>query len=270
MTGDELPGPDPRPWLEGSGPVDTHCHLFLMEADPSEAAREARARGVEALVCAGVDRESSRRSRDLADSLAGVFATAGVHPHSAAAFGAEDGAEIEELLADPRVVAVGETGLDYYRLLSPAPDQQRVFRTHCALARETGKPLVVHTRDAWEDVLRILEEERAERVVLHCFSGDADVAREAAARGYLSSFAGNLTYPKNEHLRAAAAQIPADLLLTETDSPFLAPQALRGRDNSPQNVRAVVEALAAARAQDAAEVARTTAGNARKAFGLPS
>ena len=247
---------------------DTHCHLFLMDGDPAEAAAAARDAGVEGLVCVGVDAETSRRSRELADSISGVFATAGVHPNSATELDAA-GAAIEELAADPRVVGIGETGLDYYREGAPRDDQHRAFRAHCALARETGKPLVVHTRDAWEDVLRILEEERAERVVLHCFSGDTAIAREASARGYHCSFAGNVTYPANAHLRHAAAEVAAELLLTETDSPFLAPHPLRGRDNEPGNVRLVVEALAEARGEDAGDVAARAVANARRAFRLP-
>jgi TatD DNase family protein len=252
------------------GLVDTHCHLFLMDGEPAAAVRAARDAGVIQLVCAGIDPESSRRSRELADGLAGVFATAGVHPHTADRWDPAAGAAIEELLADARVVAVGETGLDYYRMRSPAEDQARAFRDHCALSRETGKPLVVHSREAWEDVLRILEEERVARAVLHCFSGGQPEAREAAARGYFCSFAGNLTYPRNGDLRAAAAEVPLDRLLVETDSPFLAPQALRGRDNQPANVGHVARALAEARGQDPAEVARATAGNAVRAFGLPA
>ena len=251
------------------GLFDTHCHLFLMDGEPAPAVEAARAAGVEGMVCAGIDAETSGRSRDLADSLVGVFATAGVHPHTASQWGASAGAAIEELAGDARVVAVGETGLDYYRLLSPAEDQQRAFRAHCALSRETGKPLVVHTRDAWADVLRILGEERVDRVVLHCFSGGVAEAGEAAARGYLCSFAGNLTYPPNDGLREAASRVPRDLLLVETDSPFLAPQPLRGRDNAPANVGTVLEALAEARGEDPAVLARATLANARRAFSLP-
>jgi TatD DNase family protein len=253
------------------GPLfDSHCHLFLMEGDPAAAVEAAREAGVAGLVCVGIDPESSRRSRELADALAGVFATAGVHPHDAEEFDASAGAAVEELAHDPRVVGVGETGLDYYRMRSPAEDQQRAFRAHCALARETGKPLVIHTRDAWDDVLRILDEERAERVILHCFSGDPAVAREAAARGYHCSFAGNVTYPKNVSLRQSAAEVPAELLLTETDSPFLAPQEARGDDNTPANVGLVVRALAEARGEEPAETGRYVLENARRAFALPS
>jgi TatD DNase family protein len=251
-----------------AGVVDSHCHLFLME-DPQAAVESARAGGVTGLVCVGIDGESSRRSRDLADALAGVFATAGVHPHTSSEWGAAAGAEIEELVGDPRVVAVGETGLDYHRMRSPVEDQQRSFRAHCSLARETGKPLVVHTREAWPDVLGILEEEGAERVVLHCFSGDAGVAREASARGYHCSFAGNLTYPSSPLLRDAAAVVPEELLLVETDAPFLPPQSLRGRDNRPENIHRVLEALADVRGEDPGTLAEATAANAGRVFGLP-
>ena len=161
-----------------------------------------RAKG--APICVGIDPVSSRRSLEMAESFRGVFATAGVHPHSASEFDRPAGSAIEELLADPLVVGVGETGLDYYRRLSPPDDQQRAFRTHIALSRETCKPLVVHVRDAWDDALRILAQEGAERVVLHCFSGDEQVVREAAGRGYFLSFAGNLTYPGAGPLKAAA------------------------------------------------------------------
>lgn len=250
--------------------VDTHCHLFLMDGEPQATVEQARAEGVAAVVCAGIDAESSRRSQELADAVSGVFATAGVHPHSASDFDALAGSAVEELLADPRVVAVGETGLDYYRMMSPPDDQRKAFRAHCGLARETGKPIVVHTREAWDDVLAILEEERVERVVLHCFSGDSVIAKEAAARRYFCSFAGNVSYPKNGELRAAAAEIPLDLLLVETDSPFLAPQSVRGSDNVPANVGLVVDALAEARGEKTTDIAEATTRNARTAFGLPA
>lgn len=249
--------------------IDTHCHLFLMEEEPGDLVRDARAAGVGSLVCVGVDRASSHRSRELADSLPGVFATAGVHPHDAKDFDDATGAEIEELLSDPRVVAVGETGLDRFRMLSPAEDQERVFRAHCSLAREHDKPIVVHVRDAWPDVLRVLDEERLDRVILHCFSGGREEAHEASRRGYYCSFAGPVTYPKNEQLRAAAALLPEELLLLETDSPYLPPQPLRGRPNAPANLRLNLEAVAETRGQDPVELEAATEVNARAAFGLP-
>jgi TatD DNase family protein len=248
--------------------VDTHCHLFLMEREAAEVVAEARAAGVGRLVCVGIDPESSRRSAELAQSFRGVFASAGMHPHSASALDRRAGAVIEELLADPLVVAVGETGLDYYRRLSPPEDQRRAFRAHIALSRETGKPLVVHVREAWEDAMAILEEEGADRVVLHCFSGDRQVAREAVARGYFVSFAGNVTYPGAEALRRAVGAVDDDHLVVETDSPFLAPQAVRGTPNAPANLPMVLGAVAAARRVVAGEVAARTGAAARRAFPL--
>jgi TatD DNase family protein len=246
--------------------VDTHCHLFLLDQDPGAVVEGARAAGVDTLVCVGIDPESSRRSLELAESFRGVFATAGVHPHTASDFDDAAGAEIEELLGSPQVVAVGETGLDFYRMLSPREDQERVFRAHIGLSRESGKPLVVHVREAWAEALAVLEEERAERVVLHCFSGDAVVAREATSRGYVLSFSGNITYPKNAALREAATVVPEDRVVVETDSPFLSPQPLRGRDNTPANVTLVIEELARARGSSPEAMRSATTANARTAF----
>jgi TatD DNase family protein len=258
---------EPKPELPvQSAAVDSHCHLFLLEGDPSDAVERARGAGVGTIVCPGIDPESSRRSVELADSFRGVFATAGMHPHDAAAFDARAGAEIEELLGNPRVVAVGECGLDFYRMRSPREDQVRVFRAHLSLARESDLPLVVHVRDAWEPILRLLDEGSAERVVLHCFTGDEDLARECAARGWYLSFAGNVTYPKNTHIRAAAGAVPLDRILVETDSPFLAPQRIRGRDNEPANVVDVVDAIASVRGEPVENVRTATSGNASNAF----
>ena len=249
-----------------SGAVDTHCHLFLMDSEPSGVVEAARAAGVDRLICVGVDPETSRRSLELADSIEGVFATAGMHPHDASGFDKEAGARIEELLHDPRMIGVGECGLDYFRMHSPKEDQERTFRAQIALSNDTGKPLVVHVRDAWPDVLRVLDEGSAERVVIHCFSGDAVIARECAARGYWVSFAGNITYPKNEHFRQAAKALDVDRILVETDSPFLAPQTMRGRDNEPANVMTTIGEIARVRDVDVDAIVEATAKNARAAF----
>lgn len=249
-----------------SGAVDAHCHLFLLDGEPSDAVEAARAAGVSTLVCAGIDPESSYRAVALAESLPAVFATAGMHPHDASRFDAKAEAEIEGLLANPQVVGVGECGLDLFRLRSPREDQERVFRRHIALSRSADLPLVVHVREAWPEILRLLAEGRAERVVLHCFSGDADVARECADRGYFLSFAGNVTYPKSRQIRAAVSAAPLDHILVETDSPFLAPQCLRGRDNEPANVVSVIEEIARVRGESFDRVREATAANARVAF----
>jgi len=249
-----------------TGAVDTHCHLFLLDHEPAQVVETAKAAGVDRLICVGVDPATSARSAELADSLEGVFATAGMHPHDASDFDQAASARIEELLHDARVIGVGECGLDYFRMHSPAEDQIRVLQTHIALSNETGKPMVVHVRDAWPDVLRVLDEGSAERVVIHCFSGDAAIARECAARGYWISFAGNVTYPKNEHLRQAAVAVDLDRIVVETDSPFLSPQKLRGSNNEPANVMLTIAEIARVRDDDVEKIVTATAENARSAF----
>ena len=249
-----------------SGAVDSHCHLFLLDGDPASAVVEARTAGVDTIVCVGIDPGSSRRSMDLAESLPGVFATAGMHPHDAASFDATARAEIEALLTNPLVVAVGECGLDFFRMRSPKEDQERALREQVVMARASDLPLVIHVRNAWADIFRLLDEGSAERVVLHCFSGDADIAKACVDRGWFVSFAGNVTYPKNDHLRSAASSVPLDRILVETDSPFLAPQRLRGRGNAPANVLDVIAEIANARGATVEIVRETTARNARTAF----
>ncbi|HSL10460.1 MAG TPA: TatD family hydrolase [Actinomycetota bacterium] len=249
-----------------SGAVDTHCHLFLGDREPSELVEAARSAGVDRLICVGIDAATSEASRVLAESLPGVFATAGVHPHDASTFDPAASRQIEELVLDPRVIGVGECGLDYFRMHSPVDDQRRTLEAHVELSNGSGKPMVVHVRDAWPDVLEILEKREATRVVIHCFSGDVDIARECARRGYWMSFAGNLTYPKNAHLRDAAEIVAEDRLLVETDSPFLSPQKVRGRDNEPANVMLTIEELARIRDVQIRDLVDITSRNARSAF----
>ena len=249
-----------------TGAVDTHCHLFLLDREPAEVVEAARAKGVDRLICVGVDPETSARSLEFAESFEGVFATAGMHPHDAETFDRRASARIEELLHDPRVVGVGECGLDYFRMRSPKDDQIRTLEAHVGMSNDSGKPMIVHVRDAWGDVMDVLGRTRAEHVVIHCFSGDAEIARECAARGYSVSFAGNITYPKNEHLRGAARAVPIDRLLVETDSPFLAPQTLRGRDNEPANVQVTIDEIARVREEPADDDRAATADNAHAVF----
>ncbi|HEX2089263.1 MAG TPA: TatD family hydrolase [Actinomycetota bacterium] len=260
-----LPSPD-----DVASAVDTHCHLFLMEESPEDVVLSASEAGVDRLICVGVDVETSNRSVELARQFADVFATAGVHPHTASDFDRNARAAIEALASESVVVGIGETGLDYYRQLSPPEDQHRAFRVHIAVSAESGKPLVVHVREAWDDAMRILEEEGAERVVLHCFSGDQSLAKEAATRGYFVSFAGNVTYPNAGVLRDAAGVVPADQILCETDSPFLTPQAVRGRTNSPANLPLTLAVLADVRDVSVAELTAATAAAAESVFGLPA
>ena len=258
---------DPNPEVPvQSGAVDTHCHLFLMDQEPAVAVEAARAAGVQRLICVGVDVETSERSIVLASELAAVSASAGVHPHDADGFDDAAAARVEELLRDPAVVGVGECGLDWFRMHSERDAQIRTLRTHVELSKDCGKPMIVHVRDAWDDALRVLDEGSAERVVIHCFTGDAAVARECERRGYWLSFAGNVTYPKNVHMREAAASVSLDRVLVETDGPFLAPQKLRGTDNAPQNVLLTLAELARVREEPIELLTEATVSNAEAAF----
>jgi TatD DNase family protein len=254
-----------------SGAVDTHCHLFLMDQEPAVAVETAKAAGVERMICVGVDVPTSERSLEIAAQLEGVYGSAGVHPHDADGFDDAAAQRIETLLRDPLAVGVGECGLDWFRMHSEREAQLETLAAQIELARAVDKPMIVHVRDAWDDALRVLAAGSAERVVIHCFTGDADVARECARRGYWLSFAGNVTYPKNAHMRDAAAVVGLDRVLVETDSPFLAPQKLRGSDNAPQNVLLTLAALAEIRDEPLDLLVEATATNAVQAFpGLPS
>jgi TatD DNase family protein len=237
-----------------------------MDQEPAVAVEAARAARVERMICVGVDVPTSERSIEIASKLEGVRASAGVHPHDADGFDDEAAARIETLLKDPAVVGVGECGLDWFRMHSERDAQLRTLAAHIELARGCGKPMIVHVRDAWDDALRVLDEGSAERVVIHCFTGDAEIARECERRGYWLSFAGNVTYPKNAHMREAAAVVSLDRVLVETDSPFLAPQKLRGIDNAPKNVVITLAELAGVRDEPLELLAEATVSNAEAAF----
>jgi TatD DNase family protein len=255
--------------------VDSHCHLDIMEADVGQALTDARAVGITRVLTIGTDLASSRWAADCAAQHAGVYAAAAVHPNETqAAVGAtRDGAEavlaeIEKLAGQPQVRAVGETGLDYYRDWSPPQVQRDWFRAHIGIAKRAGKALVIHDREAHEDVLRILAEEGPpERVVFHCFSGDAAMARQCAEAGYVMSFAGNLTFASAEPLRSAAAAAPAELLMVETDAPFLAPVPCRGRPNAPWMAAHTLRRLAEIKRIGLAEMCELVSGTADGVFG---
>lgn len=224
---------------------DSHCHLDLIGGDPVETRAAAAAVGIAPLVTIGVDAPTSRWQAEVADRVPGVYAAVAIHPNEVDAAAADDLDEIRRLAGLPQVRAIGETGLDYFRQTSGAAAQQESFRAHIAIAKETGKALVIHDRDAHADVLRILEEEGPpERTVFHCFSGDAELARTCVRAGYVLSFAGNLTFASAAALRTAAAAVPIENLLVETDAPFLTPVPFRGRPNAPYLTPHTVRALA--------------------------
>jgi TatD DNase family protein len=256
--------------------VDTHCHLGLCEPGDNELVGAARAVGVRRVLTVGIDAAGSREAIAAAEEHEEVYACVGRHPNGATGFDEDAAAEIDELAAHPQVAAVGETGLDYYRERAPREDQRRAFEAQIEIAREAGKPLVIHVRDGAQetagealaetfDILR----SRAEgvEVVLHCFSAPPGWVGDAAERGWNCSFAGNLTYPSAEALREAARLVPDELLLVETDSPFLAPQSERGRPNQPANVVATAERLAEVRGVSYGELERLVEANAARVFG---
>jgi TatD DNase family protein len=247
--------------------IDTHAHLDACAEAAEVIVSRAREAGVERIVAVGTGLESSRSTLAIAEREEGVFAALGVHPHQA---GERDGDRLDELrplLAHPKAVAVGETGLDFYRDYAPRGRQAALFDASLALAAEVGKAVVVHTRAAAAETAGALARFPG-AVVLHCFSSP-ELLPVALERGYYVSFAGNVTYPKAEELRAAAARVPVDRLLMETDSPYLAPQPRRGRPNEPANVVHTLDALARARGDDRDELAAQIDENARAAFGLP-
>ncbi|HEX8003284.1 MAG TPA: TatD family hydrolase [Mycobacteriales bacterium] len=250
--------------------VDAHCHLDLMGVgdDLDEAMALSASVGVPRVVTIGIDVETSALAARQAAVHPGVLAAAAIHPNHASEATDEALRAIESLAALDRVRAIGETGLDYYRDTAPVADQHRSFRAHIAIAKASGKALVIHDREAHDDVLRLLAEEGApERTVFHCFSGDAAMARVCADRGYYLSFAGNVTFKNAGHLREAAAVAPLDLLLVETDAPFLTPMPYRGRPNAPYLIPLTVRALAEVKGLTEDEVAGAVAANAGRVFG---
>ena len=253
--------------------ADSHCHLDIMGGDVAEQLRAAAAVGIDTVVQIGVDVESSRLSAQLALEFANVHGAVALHPNEAGRGQATAEAleQIATLARLPQVKAIGETGLDHFRTEGTDGHrlQEESFRAHLQIAKDTGKAVVIHDRDAHEDVLRVLREEGApETVVFHCFSGDAAMARICADAGYYLSFAGPVTFKPNDELRAAAAVCPQDRLLVETDAPFLTPMPYRGRPNAPYLVPLTVRAIAAARGEDVDEVCHALAANTKRAFAL--
>lgn len=253
---------------EPSRLIDSHCHLDML-GDPDGAVELARADGLAAIVTVGIDVASSRLAIGLAERLGDVYATVGLHPH--AADGLDDAlvGELEELAAHPRVVAVGECGLDFYRDLASRDAQRRAFSAQIELARRAGLPLVVHVREAGEEAMAQLAAEAGDlTVIMHCFSLPGFVD-ECNARGYYASFAGNVTYKNAGDLRAAAARVREDRLMVETDAPFLTPVPNRGNSNTPAWVAHTAAVVAEVRGWDAAHCAEVTSANARRVFALP-
>jgi TatD DNase family protein len=247
--------------------IDSHAHLDLIERPPTEVVADAEAAGVHRVLSIGIDGNSCRAALQLAEDFPQVRVAIGRHPNAATGFDDADRAELAALAAHDDCVAIGETGLDYYRDGAPRADQERAFTAQLELARELDKPVVIHTRAAENDTLDHLRR-HAEglRIVMHCFSMP-DRLDECLERGYWISFAGNTTYPKAPELRKAAARVPAERLLVETDSPFLAPQAVRGKPNEPRHVVATARVVAEARGTTYEELEAAVERNGAALFG---
>jgi TatD DNase family protein len=247
--------------------VDTHCHLDHCEAPVPHLVSRARNAGVERLLAIGMTGESCRHALAAADRHEEVFACIGRHPHESEGFDDAGLAELEELSAHGKARAIGETGLDYKRDYSPRDDQQRAFVAQIELARRLGRPLVIHTRFAAEDTLDLLARHAdGQPVIIHCFSL-TDRVEECVERGYYCSFAGNVTYPKATDLQRAAAAIPDELLLVETDAPFLSPQAQRAKANEPAFVTKTAEFVAQLRATSYEAIDQIVSANSARLFG---
>lgn len=238
--------------------IDTHAHLDALDEDPEAVVVRAREAGVTRILTVG-----TAQAVELAERFEDVYAVVGVHPHEAATGNVD---EIRRLQQHPKVVAVGEIGLDWYRDYAPPDAQRYMFESQLGLAAELGKPVVIHTRAADDDTLEALSSFDG-TVVLHCFSSPR-LLPTAIERGWYVSFAGNATFPNASELRVSASQVPADRILAETDCPYLAPQPVRGRRNEPAYVVHTLAALAEVRGEDAAELERRIDGNATACFGL--
>jgi TatD DNase family protein len=249
---------------------DTHAHLHFPDfaTDFDGMMTRARAVGVRMMVTIGTDAETSRAAVAIAERAPDVWASVGLHPHDAERGDDALFAELERLAGSPRVVALGEMGLDFFRNLSPRPVQETAFRRQIALARALRKPVVVHCRDAHEETLAILAEERVNDVggIMHCFSGDVEIARRCLDLGLLVSLAGPVTYPNARALPDVARFVPADRLVVETDCPYLPPQPYRGKRNEPSYLVITAARVADVRKESLDELGPRMAENARRLF----
>lgn len=257
----------------GPGPMfDSHAHLndSRFAADRPEVLARARAAGLHGCVIVGYDLPSSQVALQLAEAEPDLWCAVGVHPHDADAVTPALLDGLRDLAGHARVVAIGETGLDYYRNLSPPTVQRQAFVAFITLAQELALPLIVHCREAQDDCLAVLDAHRdpGQTIVMHCFAGEMAFARQCLERGFLLGLAGTITYPKAFALRQVAAEAPLEQLLIETDCPWLPPQGYRGQRNEPAYVRHVAQVIAQERGLDVEAVSTQTEQNARRAFGI--
>lgn len=251
--------------------IDTHAHLQMnkYDSDRNEAVARAVEAGVECIINASFDLPSSQRAVELAEEHENLYAAVGVHPHDAKLLDHKAYDALRELAKHPKVVAIGEMGLDYYRDLSPRSIQKLAFEKQLRLAAEVDLPVIVHNRDAHQDTIAILKQHADQlRGVMHCFSGDIAFADNCIQLGLYISFAGPITYPKSHELRNVAAHVPENSFFVETDCPYLTPQFKRGKRNEPSYVKVVAKKIAEIRRVTFPEIARLTTSNARAMFGV--
>ena len=250
--------------------IDTHAHLYYdnLKNQLAKVVERAEAAGVTQIICVGTDLPSSETSISIAEKYDAVFATVGVHPHDAKDTPDDYLRQLRDLASHSKVVAMGEMGLDYFRDFSPRNVQKEVFQSQLALARELDLPAVIHNRDADEDILKILEEVRYEKSVLHCFSSNTEMAGRAISLGCLLSFTGNVTFGKN-HTESVLLTTPLNRIMLETDCPFMTPVPNRGKLNEPANILHIAQWIAKIKRIDVSEVAESTTSTAQFFFNLP-
>jgi len=251
--------------------IDTHAHLDLIEdKQPVDVIKEANRENVNIIITVGISIESSRKAIQIASQFENVFASVGIHVHDASAVFSKDFQEIIMLAKEARVVALGETGLDYYRNYSEPGDQRQLFIWHIEAAKLLCLPLIIHCRNSDEDMIKMLYENKVVNGVMHCFSGSSELLNACLDLGLYISFAGNITYKNAENLRMLAKRVPLEKLLIETDSPYLAPQNYRGKTNYPKYVTSVASVLARIKNLSIKHLMETTTKNAIDLFGLES
>ena len=248
--------------------IDTHCHLDFPEFDQDrdEVIKRAKSQGIEYIINIGSSLEGSKKSLELAKKYDCIYATVGIHPHAADKFDKKEEAALRELAKEDKIVAIGEIGLDYYKNYSEAPSQRLMFISLLQLAKDLDLPLVIHSRQARDDTLRVLKEAMPIKAVVHCFSGDEIFLKDCLSLGFFISFTCNITYRKADNLRNLVKITPLERLLLETDAPFLPPEGLRGRRNEPLYVKNLASEIAKIKEINLDEVAQFTTANAKNFF----
>lgn len=251
--------------------IDSHCHLYMgsWSKNMDDVLARAQERGVGKIICPGIDIDSSWQSLTIAKNHANVFAAAGIHPHDASNAPADFINQLRDIFTQPKIVALGEIGLDYYRNISDAETQRKVFKKQLQLAKEMNLPVIIHNRNADADIIHLIQQVSPMRGVAHCFSSDLTTAKIFLDMGFYISFAGNLTY-KNSNLPEVVKEIPLDRLLIETDAPFMSPMPYRSKENEPSRVKYVADKLADCKGVSYETIELVTQNNTEKLFNLPS